>query len=146
MKMSTRGRYGLRVMIELAVHHGQGPTLVDTLAERQDLSANYIHLLMPALKTAGLVRAIRGPRGGFELTRPPAEITALQVVEALEGRVAPLDCTLDGTCCARSDRCPAREVWSEVALAVDRVLSGRTLADLADRYRALQSPPHSYDI
>lgn len=146
MKMSTRGRYGLRVMIELACAWGQGPTLVDTIAQNQEISANYLHLLLASLRTAGLVRATRGPKGGYELARAPGAITALDVVSALEGQISPSECVTDAPCCSRSNGCVAREVWCEVALAVERVLAERTLEQLASRHRALQEAPLSYTI
>lgn len=146
MKMSTRGRYGLRLMVELAVRYGQGPVLVDVLARSQDISANYVHLLLAALKTAGLVRATRGPNGGFELARPPSATSALDVVVALEGSVAPVDCITDGTCCARARICSTRDLWVDLAHAVEGVLGTHTLESLARRQQALDSPSHSYEI
>jgi Rrf2 family protein len=131
MRMSTRGRYGLRVMVDLAARHGQGPVGVDDIAARQGVSANYIHVLAGALRSAALIRTVRGHGGGYELALPPARITALDVVRALEGGHAPVDCVEDATRCTRSQGCPTRDVWCQVATAVDRVLGGLTLAQLA---------------
>ena len=133
MRMSTKGRYGLRVMMELADRYGQGPVSVDAIARSQEISGNYIHLLVMGLRSAGLVRTVRGPSGGYELTRRPSSITALDVVSALEGRISPVDCVADADFCRRGARCVARDVWCEVAAAVDRVLSGLTLEQLASR-------------
>lgn len=135
MKMSTKGRYGLRVMMELAESYGKGPMLVDAIAKKQNISSKYIHLLANALRSAGLVRAVRGPNGGYELARPPEAITALDVVSALEGKSAPVDCVLDVSFCPRSANCAARDVWCEVASAVDGILGGMTLAHLSARQR-----------
>ena len=146
MKMSTRGRYGLRVMMELASHFGRGPELVETISRNQGISGKYIHVLATALKSAGLVRTIRGPSGGYELTRNPSEITTLDVVSALEGKSAPVECVADVSYCARSDLCAAREVWCEVASAVDTVLAGITLQQLAMKQRAKQEEPVMYHI
>ena len=146
MKMSTKGRYGLRLMVDLAAHHGNGPLLVETIAERQGISSKYIHVLLAGLKTAGLVRATRGPHGGVQLARPPSAITALEVVEAMEGRSAPTDCVLDQHSCNRATNCVIREVWCQVADAVNGVLGGLTLADLARRQGAQQEPVSTYSI
>lgn len=146
MRMSTKGRYGLRVMIELAANHGRGPLSVDVIAENQGLSRKYIHFLMTGLKAAGLIRPVRGPNGGFELTRDPASISALDVVSILEGWKAPVDCVVDTTVCPRSSRCAAREVWRDVGAAVDGVLSGRSLSDLSSKQRALGEGPPDYCI
>lgn len=131
MRMSTRGRYGLRVMMELASRFGSGPVQVEAIARSQDISAKYIHVLVAGLKLSGLVRAVRGPSGGYELTRDPSSITALDVVHALEGRSSPAPCVADRGACPRSGRCAARDVWCDVAFAIDQVLADLTLSDLA---------------
>jgi Rrf2 family cysteine metabolism transcriptional repressor len=146
MKMSTRGRYGLRVMMELAGHYGRGPLSVDYLARNQDISGKYIHLLAIGLRSAGLVRTVRGPSGGYELTKSPSSITALDVVSALEGRSTPVECVANVLSCPRAGRCAARDVWCDVASAVDGVLSGHTLEQLSARQRAKAEEPASYCI
>lgn len=146
MKMSTRGRYGLRVMMELAGSYGRGPVPAGVIAGNQGISGNYIHLIVTGLRSAGLVRTARGPGGGYELTRDPASITALEVISALEGRTAPVDCVADGASCPRSGRCAARDLWCEVAGAVDGVLSAVTLDRLAARQRAAGGEPPGYCI
>lgn len=135
MKISTKGRYGLRVMVELAGSFGQGPVLVESVARREELSAKYIHVLMTGLRSAGLIRTVRGPHGGYELTRPPAEITVLDVVSALEGRSAPVDCVVSAAVCPRSTHCALRDVWCDVAAAMDNVLAGITLEELRHKQR-----------
>ena len=146
MKMSTRGRYGLRVMMELAMNFGRGPVLVETIAKKQEISGKYIHVLVTGLRSAGLVRTVRGPSGGYELTRPPSKITALEVVAALEGRNVPVECVADASSCPRAGRCATRDVWCDVASAMNGVLSGLTLAQLADRQRAKQDEAVAYQI
>ena len=146
MKMSTKGRYGLRVMIELASHFGRGPMLVDAIAKSQGISSKYIHVLVTGLKSAGLVRAVRGPNGGYELTRSPSRITALEVVSTLEGRSAPVECVENDSSCPRAGRCAARDVWCEVASAVDGVLASLTLDQLATKQQAKQEEPATYQI
>ena len=144
--MSTKGRYGLRVMMDLASHYGQGPIPVEVIARNQNISGKYIHVLVTALRSAGLVRTIRGPSGGYELARKPNAITALDVVSALEGKSAPVECVVDASSCPRAGRCAARDVWCAVDSAVDRVLSGLTLDQLSARQRAKQEEQLSYCI
>ena len=146
MKMSTRGRYGLRVMIELASRFGRGPVGVAAIAGNQGISGNYIHVLMAGLKSAGLVRAVRGPGGGYELARDPAGITALDIVSALEGESAPVECVVDDAFCPRVGRCAARGVWSSVASAMDGALSKLTLLDLARKELAARKETLTYHI
>ncbi|MFC1641729.1 RrF2 family transcriptional regulator [Myxococcota bacterium] len=131
MKMSTKGRYGLRMMIELASQYGHGPVLAETIASKQGISGKYIHILAGGLRAAGLVRTVRGPSGGYELAKEPWSVTALDVITALEGRSAPVDCVFAASSCAKATRCAARDLWCEIASAVDGVLSGATLDHLA---------------
>lgn len=130
MQISTRGRYGLRAMFELALAFGQAPVLMSTVAERQGLSRKYLHALLTALKSAGLVRSVRGAGGGFALARPPAEIKLSEVLRAMEGPLSLVDCVADKRACDRSNHCPARRVWQELAGAVEDVLDNVTLQDL----------------
>ena len=146
MKVSTKGRYGLRIMVELAVHHGTGPVQVTTIASNQRLPAKYIHVLVGGLKAAGLVTAVRGPNGGLELARDPARITPLDIVEALEGRLTAVDCTGDPGVCARAGDCVARDVWCELAAAMAEALGRHTLAELAERERSRQDVGDAYVI
>jgi Rrf2 family protein len=119
---------------------------VGTIAAQQDISRNYIHNLVAGLQAAGLVRAFRGPTGGYELTRDPSEITALDVVAALEGPTSPVACVANGQSCSRSPTCAARDVWRDVGAAMSKVLSDITLADLAERQRAKLEETPMYDI
>lgn len=150
MRVSTKGRYGLRVMIELAIRQGEGPILVQDLASAQDLPPKYLHVLLGTLRATGLVNATRGPNGGYALAKDAARITALEVVEALEGRMALSACAEEegGTCCARGRTCSAKELWDEASLALTSVLGSRTLAMLAERERQLraQDPADHYSI
>ena len=133
MRVSTRGRYGLRAMFELARDFGEAPVLLSTVAERQGLSRKYLHTLLTTLKSAGLVRSVRGARGGFLLARRPAEITLSEIVRALEGPFSLMDCVADQTVCDRVNRCPTRQVWQELSDAVENMLDNVTLEDLVTR-------------
>lgn len=131
MKVSTRTRYGVRAMSELALRYGQGPTSVRDIAERQQLPAKYLEQLVASLRTAKLVRSQRGIGGGYTLARPPEEITVADIYTALEGPLVPVDCVSDADLCARSEECVTRGIWSRVAQAMLGALSSVTLADLA---------------
>jgi Rrf2 family protein len=146
MKMSTKGRYGLRVMMELALNCGQGPMAVDTIAKNQGISGKYIHVLVMGLRSAGLVRTVRGPKGGYELAKRASSITALDVIAALEGSSAPVECVVDYSSCSRAGRCATRDLWCDVASAVDQVLSGLTIEQLSARQRAKCEEPPNYSI
>lgn len=148
MKMSTKGRYGLRFMIDLAQHSGRGQVVAEEIARRQNISSQYLHVLATGLRTAGLIRAERGPKGGYELTRHPAKISALDVVAALEGRCVPVECVADPKSCPRAGACSARDVWCEVASAMDGVLAGFTLQQLAQRQKMIDQveEPAMYHI
>jgi Rrf2 family transcriptional regulator, cysteine metabolism repressor len=146
MNISTKGRYGLRVMIELAAQYGKGPAMVDTIASSQDISKKYIHQLIIRLKSAGLVRSVRGPKGGYELARNPEAITALEVVETMEGKITPVECVSDSSVCNRSGICVTRPVWCEIAAAINGVLGKLNIKDLASRQLAEQTAADDYQI
>jgi len=146
MQVSSKGRYGLRVMIELASQFGNGPVLVDEIAKKQEISGKYIHVIVSGLKSAGLVRSVRGPNGGYELTRAPSRITALDVISALEGKSAPAKCVLDSSSCSRSGNCASRDVWCQIASLVDVALSALSLEQIVIRQWDKDENPISYQI
>ncbi|MFA4873911.1 MAG: Rrf2 family transcriptional regulator [bacterium] len=146
MKISTKGRYGLRAMLELAIGFGNGPVMVETIAANQGISGKYIHNLMMGLKSAGLVRAIRGPKGGYVLSRQPSRITALDVIESLEGKILLADCVANTGSCARAERCAAQDVWKDAAAAMKNVFSGVTLEELATKQQKKQPIHVMYHI
>lgn len=135
MKISTRGRYGLRAMLELARCRGDSPVLMSTLAEREGLSRKYLHALLTALKSAGLVQSVRGAGGGFVLSRDPSEMRLSEILGALEGPVSLVDCVVDKRACSRASGCTARGVWQELSRAIDSMLDSMTLEDLIVRER-----------
>jgi len=146
MNVSTKGRYGLRIMVELALRYGSGPVQVTTIAANQRLPGKYIHVLVGGLKAAGLVTAVRGPNGGLELARDPSRITPLDVVEALEGRLSPEDgAPLAGPFDPGSDEV-TREVWADMAIAMEASLKRHTLADLVDRVKVQAGSGDAYVI
>ncbi len=142
MKGSAKGRYGLQFMVELALQAGRGPVLVTTVAERQDLPPKFIRVLLGSLKSAGLVKVQRGPSGGCELARHPSTISALQVLEALEGRLGAGEAEPGSTTGARA----VRELWNRSTSAARAVLGRTTLADLAARQQDLEVDTQGYSI
>jgi Rrf2 family transcriptional regulator, cysteine metabolism repressor len=130
MKMSTRGRYGLRAMLDLARHFGERAVMMSDVASREDLSRKYLHALLTSLRSAGLVRSVRGAGGGFVLTRHPAEIRLNEVVNALEGQLSIVPCVADQRRCKKSGECSTRRVWQQLSTAVDSMLNSITLQDL----------------
>jgi Rrf2 family protein len=122
-------------MLDMAANYGKGPQMVKAIAERQGISARYLEQLLFALKMAGLVRSVRGTKGGFVLARPPADITPLQIVEALEGSIAPVGCVDQPSQYMRSNYCVTHDIWTDVKNAVADVLGTQTLADMVKKYR-----------
>ncbi|MDP1833148.1 MAG: Rrf2 family transcriptional regulator [Geothrix sp.] len=142
MKGSAKGRYGLQFMVELALQAGRGPVLVAAIAERQALPAKFLRVLLGSLKTAGLVKVQRGPSGGCELARHPSHITALEVLEALEGRLGSGTLPTGATPGAHA----VHELWIRSTEAARAVLQSTTLADLAARQQDLEVDSHGYSI
>jgi Rrf2 family cysteine metabolism transcriptional repressor len=136
MRISTRGRYALRAMIDLAQHDSQGPVARQDIADRQEISADYLAQLFMSLQAAGLVEGVKGPGGGYRLARDPAQIRAGDVFRAVEGPVAVVHCTMpcqdEGPACTRVDRCVTHPLWNRVSDAVTEVLDSVTLKTLAD--------------
>lgn len=130
LKLSTKGRYGLRAMIELASAYGEGALMMSAIADRQEISRKYLHALLTSLKDAGLVRAVRGARGGFLLAKEPTEIKVSDIFEALEGRLSVVDCVTDQSLCTRIERCETWNLWKKLNDAMLEVLEGVTLDEL----------------
>lgn len=146
MKLSTKGEYGLRAMYDLAEMYGQGPTSLKSIAERQDISEPYLEQLFALLKKSGIVKSIRGAQGGYTLARDPQELTVGEVLRALEGPFAPMDCvdTSNIEPCKRAEFCVTRQIWSKVKDAVDDVLDGITLQDMKNEAAKIRSNKDYY--
>ncbi len=139
MRLSARSEYGLLALIDMASAGDRRPLATRDLAESRGIPPAFLEQLLADLRRAGLVRSTRGPRGGFALARSASEITALEIVEALEGPIAPSVCAPDG--CAREEGCAAASVWGDVSSAVREALSEFTLARLADEQARLDRAP-----
>ena len=132
MKISTRGRYGTRMMLDLAAHHDQGPTPLREIAKRQDISVTYLEQLIIPLKAAGYIRSFRGARGGYTLARKPDKISVGQIVKILEGGLSLVDCVEDPKVCEREKNCPTRDIWLRMSERLMEELSSLTLSDVLD--------------
>lgn len=132
MKMSTRSRYGLRLMVELALNHKAGALQLSEIARRQDISEKYLGQIVISLRNSKLIQSVRGAQGGYYLSKDPSDITVYDVVESLEGTIVPVVCTKEG--CDRLETCVTARVWSILDKAVHGALSGIRLSDLVDWY------------
>lgn len=139
MKISTKGRYGLRAVIDLAVNSDGNPVLLRNIASRQDLSRRYLERLFAGLKSSGVIRSIRGAQGGYMLAKDPHDINIADILEALEGPFLPVDCVDDQSICDQSSECVTRDVWCEIAMQVRNYLKEMTLQNLVEKYRHRQS-------
>ena len=132
MRLTARSEYGLLALIDLGVRYGEGPVSARGVAERQGIPLKFLEQLLAAMRKAGLVSACRGAHGGFTLTREPACISVLEVVEALEGSLAPTSCD-GGQLCGRSGACAAAGVWSKATEALRNVFTTTSIGDLCCR-------------
>ncbi|HBG26567.1 MAG: hypothetical protein A2Y10_02045 [Planctomycetes bacterium GWF2_41_51] len=132
MKLSTRTRYGMRALLELALAYKAGPLQIKVIAEHQNISNKYLEQLVAMLKTAGLVRSIRGPHGGYVLAKPPQDVPLVDVFKTLEGPILTTECVEDEAICANYADCVTRRLWTEVNEAILNVLSSKTLGDLVE--------------
>jgi len=119
-------------MLDLSLESRDGPALIKDISKRQGISRLYLEQLFSQLKTADLVRSLRGPKGGFMLTKLPSQIRLIEVVEAMEGSFVPVDCVDNATVCSRAGFCLTRKVWIEMKKTMDRLLGSVTLQDLAE--------------
>ncbi len=133
MKLSTRSRYGLRAILELAQNYGQGPLQIKVIAKHQEISVKYLEQLMAILRSSGLVRSIRGSKGGYVLAKSPNQIKLSEVFCTLEGPVVTVECLEDESRCSRVFDCVVRCVWAEVKEAIMDVLRSKTLQDLVNK-------------
>ena len=138
MRFTTRGHYGTRAMLELAMQPTQRPVMLKTIAANQKLSAKYLEQILARLREAGLVRVVRGRGGGFVLSRSPKEMTLLEILRALEGEVAVFDCVTCPDICERADHCVVRNVWCTLSDQMTQFLASVGLDQLARDAEAMQ--------
>jgi Rrf2 family transcriptional regulator, cysteine metabolism repressor len=136
MKLSTRTRYGMRALMDLAIYSTGNPVQLKDIAARQQISLSYLeHLIIPLI-AAGILKSTRGAKGGIELAKQPQTILLKDILDVLEGPLAPVDCLKDETSCPRSSCCATRDVWDDLKKAMENVLTSSTLLDLVNRQKS----------
>lgn len=137
MKLSTKGRYGLKAMLDLAIHNSAGQVVLKSIAERQGISENYLEQLFASLKKQKLVKSIRGSQGGYTLGDSPENITVGAILRALEGSLAPVDCVDENQHmeCSQYVCCVTRGIWLKIRDSINEVVDSITLQDLLDDYQ-----------
>ncbi len=130
MKLSTKGRYAARAMLELALHYKKGLVLLREISDRQAISSRYLERIMASLVSSGLASSSRGKSGGFRLAKSPEEITLNEVIQVVEGSIAPVACVDDPESCNRIDICVTRDIWKKMNDAMNDILNSTTLADM----------------
>ena len=143
MKLSTRSRYGTRLMLDMAQHYREGPLQLGDIAKRQEVSVKYLEQIIIPLKKAHYIESVRGRKGGHILAKPPEEITVKEIVALLEEGPTLVECCDDSAACQRSHICATRLLWKEVSEAMFDKLQAITLADLVERANALESTESS---
>jgi Rrf2 family cysteine metabolism transcriptional repressor len=133
MKLSTKGRYATRALLDIAQRYGKKPVLLKDVSARQDISLRYLDQIVSPLISAKILVSARGPKGGVMLAKPPDKIRLIDFIQILEGPVAPVEFVSNPGVCTRSVSCVARDVWSDLADAMCRVLESTTLQDLVER-------------
>ncbi len=133
MKLSTRSRYGARMMLDLAMHLNEGPVQIREIAKRQELSCKYLEQLVIPLKKARLVNSIRGPKGGHMLAKSPEDISIGQIIKALEGGFDLTDCVTNDNVCQRSSDCMIRNIWIDVTSMMYQKLDSVSLLELIQK-------------
>ena len=134
MKLSTRGRYGIHAMYDLACNADAGPQPIKAIAERQTIPEAYLEQLIAVLRREKLVISNRGAQGGYRLVREPSGVTVGEVLRALEGGLNLVDCLLEEDSCGKSCACPSRIVWLKIRDGLNRIVDGITLQDMIDEY------------
>lgn len=138
MILSTKGRYGLKAMFVLALMHGTGPVALSTVAQRQNLSINYLEQLFLPLRKAGLITSVRGAHGGYLLAKAPGEITVGEILKTLEGPILAAECVVeDETDCGNASYCVTRLIWEKITMAVDQVIESVTLEDMVRDHQSI---------
>jgi Rrf2 family transcriptional regulator, cysteine metabolism repressor len=136
MKLSTKGRYGVKAMVDLAINYGDQPVSIKSISERQSISEYYLEQLFSSLRRAKLIKSIRGAQGGYVLNRAPEEITIYDIIYVLEGPIEVSNC-LEEVSCNNIDCCATRLLWKKIKNSIDSVTSSITLKDIVDDYNEM---------
>lgn len=133
MKLSTKGRYGVKAMVELAMNYGDTPVSIKTISSRQNISEYYLEQLFSPLRKAKLITSIRGAQGGYVLSREPKDITIADIMYVLEGPIEIADC-IEGAACDKIDFCATRLLWEKIKNSIDDVMQSVNLQDIVDDF------------
>lgn len=134
MKLSTKGRYGLKAMFELSLTQKDGPVPLRQIAQRQNISEQYLEQIFSALKKAGLIKSVRGAQGGYLLVKEPKDVTVGDILVVLEGPVSISDCVVDEDVCKNSGICVTKVVWERLKKGIEDVINSITLQNMIDDY------------
>lgn len=134
MKISTKGRYALRLMLDLAINNTGEYIKIKNISERQEISEKYLEQIVNVLNKAGFLKSVRGAQGGYKLAKPPKEYTVGMILRLTEGSLAPVSCIEDDSECNRINECVTIEVWKQLNTAINNVVDNITLEDLLDWY------------
>ena len=140
MKLSTKGRYGTRALLELALHYGEGPVPLRIISRRQQISLQYLEHIITPLVAAGIIGSAPGARGGVWLAKSPQEVNLSEVIGILEGSMAPSECVNNPEICDRSELCVTRDIWRKLKIVINGVLESTTLQDLVERQKKKEQP------
>ncbi len=133
MKISTKIRYGARAMLQLAFHYGQGPMDLKMIAKKEAISVKYLEQVIIPLRSAGVVKAVRGAKGGYTLAKSPSEICLNDIIEILEGPINLVDCLKDPKSCQMSPSCVTKDIWQEVSETLHGIFHSITLEEMVNR-------------
>lgn len=145
MKLSTKGRYGVKAMVDLAIHYGDTPVSIKTISKRQNISEYYLEQLFSPLRKAGLIKSIRGAQGGYVLNKTPDQIKVSDVMYVLEGPIEIAEC-IEGVECNNVDCCATRLLWEKIKNSIDEVMESITLQDIANDYDSIKQKNERINI
>jgi Rrf2 family protein len=147
MKISTKGRYATRALLDIAQHYGKTPVLLKDISARQGISLRYLEQIISPLISAKIINSTRGPRGGVMLAKPANKIKLVDIIQLLEGPIVPVECVSNPGVCTRAPSCATRDVWSDLAQAMYGVLESTSLQDLVERQNKKEPEREkTYDI
>lgn len=135
MKLSTRTRYGTRLMLELALNYGKGPVLLKDISKSQEISSKYLGQLIIPLKIGGLIKSSRGSHGGYFLSRSPKDINLIEIVEAVDGPLSLVECVNNPDICNRSSSCVTKDIWTEIGNKLSETLKSYSLQQLIKKHK-----------
>lgn len=138
MKLSTKGRYGVRAMVDLAINYSESPVSIKSIAGRQNISELYLEQLFSPLRKAKLIKSVRGAQGGYVLSKHPKEISVSDIIDVLEGPIEISSC-IDSGECNNMEVCPSRLLWEKIKNSIDEVMKSITLQDMANDYKRLKN-------